>query len=335
MLALATRLFRTVVVCLTFRPALAYMVLSANRSGFLRDALLLLACTSCGVPVVGHLRGGNFGHFHARAPRWLRVVIATVVPRFHRIILLAERFRPHVEGLIAPSRVAVLYNGVEATAFDACATRTDRADGLVTVLYLGHLSVAKGFGDALELIPRVLAHVPHVRFEFAGEWLLRERNVLVDEQGRPLPDGGDLEARFAKLAARYPDNIRLLGVIEGTDKLEALRRADIFLFPSYSEGFPMAVLEAMAAGLPLVATPVGALGEVLTDGIHGYLVEPGDVEGFARALTALAGAPQVRERMGNTNRDQVRNRFSVDAVVSALARQLRAWAEETAFGARA
>jgi glycosyltransferase involved in cell wall biosynthesis len=230
-----------------------------------------------------------------------------------------------------PAQVDVLYNGVDPRDFDPRLRRTfQHPPPALTVLYVGHLSTAKGFGDALDAIPRVLAERPDMRFEFAGDWLIHERNIFYDDNGRPVPERGALKEQWQHLVARFPDNLRLLGTVSGSDKLEAFRRADIFLFPSYSEGFPMAVLEAMASGLPLVATPVGALAEVLHEGVHGHLVSPGDAAGLADMLLALARDDEGRLRMGERNRNEVVDRFSLEACVDGLVRCFDRWAPDGA-----
>ncbi|MCZ2096654.1 MAG: glycosyltransferase family 4 protein, partial [Anaerolineae bacterium] len=83
-----------------------------------------------------------------------------------------------------------------------------------------------------------------------------------------------------------------------------------FILPSYRENFPSSVLEAMAAGLPVVVTPVGALTELLQDGVNGYFVAPGDDRALARRIVELARDPVLREAMGRANRARVRGAFT-------------------------
>ena len=101
-------------------------------------------------------------------------------------------------------------------------------------------------------------------------------------------------------------------------KDEALQTSDCLVLPSYAEGLPMVVLEAMAYGLPVIATRVGAIPEVLTDGQEGFLIEPADVKALADRMLRVAGDPELRRRMGLDARRVAEARFSLDAMVDRI-----------------
>ena len=143
----------------------------------------------------------------------------------------------------------------------------------------------------------------------AGEWLEEERNVLFDEQGGPIRRSA-LRHEWDVLKERFGDRVSYAGVLQQDDKVRALRDADILVLPSYSEGFPMAVLEAMAAGLALVVTRVGALPEILEPGTHAIFVGTGDPSALAAALLELAADGPRRREMGARNRRLVESRFT-------------------------
>jgi len=111
----------------------------------------------------------------------------------------------------------------------------------------------------------------------------------------------------------------LLGVVGGRAKADALAAADVFVLPSYAEGMPMAILEAMAAGMAIIATPVGSIGEAVTDGQEGFLVAPGDVEALAGRIAALDGDFELRRRMGQAARQTAERRFAIDLVARQVA----------------
>jgi glycosyltransferase involved in cell wall biosynthesis len=93
--------------------------------------------------------------------------------------------------------------------------------------------------------------------------------------------------------------VRMMPPVSGDDKTACFERADVFVFPSHDEGMPMAVLEAMAAGLPVVATAVGGIPELLEDGENGMLVAPRAPKDLSRALERLCRDPRLRLRMGS------------------------------------
>jgi glycosyltransferase involved in cell wall biosynthesis len=300
------------------RPRLMFLFLSQNKSGFARDALLILTAAAFGTRVVAQVQGSNFGNFYQHAHPALQRLIRLTVSRLARVILLAERHRPQFAGLLPADRIRVMPNPVAAEAFEVVQPDHDGHEGC-TVFFMGHLSQAKGFVDLVAAAPTVLDAVPGARFVFAGDWLQAENNILFDESGRPLNTDPALpHQRWKALQRRYGERVQLAGVVRGPDKTSAFRSADVFAFPSYSEGFPMVVLEAMAAGLPLVVTPVGALPEVLAPGANACFVQPGDVDGLAQVLLRLAQDPAARCAMGQANRALAEQRFSVDAVVAQL-----------------
>ena len=94
--------------------------------------------------------------------------------------------------------------------------------------------------------------------------------------------------------------------------------ADIFILPSYFENFPIAVLEAMAAGLPLIVTPVGALPEVLNEGEHCLFIKAGDIDGLADRLKQLVAAPEQRAAMGAANAALFRQEFDRPAILAKI-----------------
>ena len=123
---------------------------------------------------------------------------------------------------------------------------------------------------------------------------------------------------------RLADQLGLGGRVEFTGWLEAeraratLAAATIFVLPSFVEGMPMALLEAMALGLPVIATPVGGVPEIVTHQVDGLLVPPGDVDALAAAIARLMSEPALRERLGRAARETAAQRFSLDSAVERL-----------------
>ena len=128
-----------------------------------------------------------------------------------------------------------------------------------------------------------------------------------------LVGDGPERNRLEGLARRgaLAQKVRFLGRLSDSDLALAYQAADLFVLPSYSEGFTTAILEAMAAAVPVVATRVSAIPEIVADGMTGALVAPGDDEAVAAALIELLGNPERRRVLGEAGRERVRNDFSV------------------------
>jgi glycosyltransferase involved in cell wall biosynthesis len=116
-----------------------------------------------------------------------------------------------------------------------------------------------------------------------------------------------------------PANLRLEGPRAREQVLAALDSADVLLFPSHGEGFPYAVLEAMASRLPVVASRVGAIPDMIDEGRGGFLLAPGDVPGLCAALGSLSRDAELRARMGAHNRARVEADYTHAQVMRRLA----------------
>ena len=105
----------------------------------------------------------------------------------------------------------------------------------------------------------------------------------------------------------------------GPERLRAeLAGASVFALPSYAEGMPMALLEAMSWGLPVIATPVGGVPQVIEHEVNGLFVDPDDIDGIAAAIARLMSDPALRERLGAAARKTIEARFSLDATLDRL-----------------
>jgi glycosyltransferase involved in cell wall biosynthesis len=122
--------------------------------------------------------------------------------------------------------------------------------------------------------------------------------------------------RLGELALK--ESCQLVGDVRGETKTRLLDEASLFVLPSYQEGLPIAVLEAMAAGLPVITTPVGGLPEVIKDGYNGFLVPPGAVAVLAEKLALLAANPDLRETMGRRNLEIAQKELDVKPYVNRL-----------------
>lgn len=194
-------------------------------------------------------------------------------------------------------RVEVIYNGIDETTF--VKGDPDQADlrgqlgigpGDLLVLMVARLDYLKDHGTALRTIQRLAAQAPRVRLLLAGEG----------------PERGGIEAQIEEL--KLGNQVRLLGLRNDIPQL--VRAADLFLLTSISEGIPLTVIEAMATSLPVVATKVGGLPEVVEDGITGFLAPSGDDAQLAKQILRLSDSPDLRQEMGRRGRQRAEAMFS-------------------------
>jgi glycosyltransferase involved in cell wall biosynthesis len=291
----AIRILRSLLRELVFhRPHLVHINTSYFWA-FLRDGLSLWIAKGFGIPVVMHFRGGDFPEFvECSRPSVRRAIFATLA-RADRLIALTGATRTYLERVAAPQAVRYLPNFIDLADFDAMPDRTQRT-GPVEVLFVGWIVEGKGICELLEAARRV----PDARFTLIGP-------VQQDFLERIQP----------QLDALVP-RVQLLPVRPRLELIELYAKSDLFVLPTWREGFPNVVLEAMAAGLPIVATRVGAIPDAVEDGVEGVLIAPRDADALAAAITGLVCDAELRRRMGARARSRVEADFSREAVLERL-----------------
>jgi len=319
LVAFARVYFRLVGALWRHRPSVLCFLLSSNRVGFLRDSVVVLTARMFRCRVVAHYRGANFDNFYRLGSRMLRGYVRFTMRRLDAIIVQAAALRKMFEGLFPRERIAVLPNGLDFADWPA----PTRANGArVRLLFVGHVTFAKGFYDLILAYEQLRKRHPQLELWFAGETMDHERQKfrvaeLLDppQQQYFFDHVHEISERIKMfLDSQQAHNAKYLGRVAGEEKRAAFEAADIFVLPSYTEGFSMAVLEAMAYGLPVVATRVGALQEVLRDGDHGFLVPPRDPDALATSLRRLIEDPDLRHRIGASNARQARSEYDIRLV---------------------
>jgi glycosyltransferase involved in cell wall biosynthesis len=235
---------------------------------------------------------GLAGGLQGRLARW-------AINHAVRVVVLSPAWAEALAALsgqpAASQRIAVLPNPVDCDLIRPPADSTQRQTDVV--LFLGDFSRRKGVRDLLAAAPAVLQRRPAARFVVAG--------------GSPPADVA-AQAQPLGAAVHFP------GFVRGADKVRWLQQATLLALPSYAEGLPVAVLEAMAAGLPVVTTPVGGVPDIFSDGVKGLLTPPGDVPALADALSRLLADADARQSMGQHNRQQALEQFAVPQYVQRL-----------------
>ena len=244
---------------------------------------------------MGILRGGK----HTLAYRALRRLP-------HAVFAVSEQVRQHaitVDG-ISPDRVHTIYNGLDLTP--GTPVLPLRTEGAV-VTTVGNIRRIKGHDLFIRAAAEVVAKYPHINFTIAGEVLepayFEELQAMVRDLG--------LSERF-----------HFLGLVK--DLRAHLQTAQLFVLPSRSEGFSNALIEAMAAGLPCIATDVGGNAEAIQDGISGTIVAPEAPGSLASAMLEMFASPMAASQMGLAAQRAVEAKFTADAMAHKVARMYTA-----------
>ena len=259
-----------------------------------------LAARAAGVPVALVSKRS----LDTYATRWERAVCRIGNRLADRVMVNAEAVGRNViaaEGC-RPDRVTVLPNGIDVARVDAAVGRRSvpplTAGRPLVIGTIGRLSEKKGQRDLLEAAARVFEHEAAARLCLVGDGPLR----------------GALEARATELGIR--DRVDFTGAIP--DGVRKLADFDVFVLPSHMEGMSNGLLEAHAAGLPVVATDVGGNAEVTRDGETGLVVPPRDPLALADAILRLAKDPGRARAMAAAGRERIQAEFTVQRMVSRL-----------------
>lgn len=241
--------------------------------------------------------------------KWYRRLIDRVLSwKTHRILAVSDDLRRRIveEEEIAPRRVAVLYNAIDCASVQAAEPKAieeplqlpgcpGRRIGIV-----GRLEYRKDHLTLIRAAARVAQEMPEAAFLLVGDG----------------PERGRLEEEIARL--QIDQNVFLLG--ERADVPRLLHAFDIYVLCSITEGLSLSILEAMAAGLPIVATRVGGNPELLDEGRAGLLVPSGDPEALAQAILRLLREPEHARKLAQAAKERAENLFDIHPIARQLER---------------
>lgn len=261
-----------------------------------RAAALCAGARFAGAAVLCHAHTGlvNAGPGEAFEPTPLqRFLLGRLGSSLHAMLTVSDAGARGLSQYLGGVTIETVDNAVEVQRFE----RATVHGSVPTILFVGTLARRKGLLD-------LLAALKALRERGVAGWRLE-----VVGAGN---EAGISEAEAVRTAYREAGlEDALLGARWGAELQDRLRRASIYCLPSHLEGQPIGILEAMASGLPVVATRIGGIPDQVRDGKEGLLVERGDMAGLARALETLIGSPELRVRMGQAARRRAEERFDL------------------------
>ncbi|WP_299843951.1 glycosyltransferase [uncultured Jannaschia sp.] len=203
-------------------------------------------------------------------------------------------------------KLRIVHCGVVPELYDMPVPAEPKAG--LHLVFVGRLAPVKGLRILLDALARAREARPDMRLTIIGDG----------------PDRTELE----RLAAPMGAAVSFAGALSQADVAARLAAADALVLPSFAEGVPVVLMEAMASGKPVIATRVAGVSELVEDGVSGYLVPPGDVETLTARLLDLADNPDLRVKMGQAGREKVVRDFDIQHEAAWLARLFRGEAGE-------
>lgn len=257
----------------------------SDGGSLIRKAILVVLSWPFGKPIIMHAHGAEFHITYQKLPHVLKKVFSWIFRRCQGFIVLSENWENYyIQNLgLNKKQVFVLPNPTELP------TQIPHRENSTPVIlvFCGRVGERKG---AFDLI---------TAFAQLSEQQKKSAQLI-------LAGDGEIE-KAQQLAAQFniAEQVTFLGWINSQERDKILSQADVFILPSYNEGLPMAILEAMGWGLPIIATPVGGIPELVINNQNGLIVTPGNIQELSEAIALLIKDEQLRLSLGTVARKNV------------------------------
>jgi glycosyltransferase involved in cell wall biosynthesis len=271
---------------------------AAMRGSFWRKTLFVRTARWFGVPSIIHLHGSEMQTFYQSLSAARQKAVRLALEKADAVVVLSDSWQSFVREIAPQAKITVVNNYVALPSLRATPAAHISGSSF-SVLFLGMLGRRKGIYDLLASWPAITAEIPGARLLIGGN--------------------GEIDAaRLRAAELGITGSVDFLGWVDGDRKVALLKNSDVFVLPSYNEGLPMSVLEAMSWGKPVITTKVGGIPELITSGKDGILVDAGNREQLSDALLAFGHDAAFRELIGSAARERIEANFSDVAVLPSL-----------------
>lgn len=258
----------------------------ASDSSYYRKSIFIRTAKLFGKKIVLHQHGGDFESFYYKEQSDRgRKKIDKVLSMADAFLVLAPEWKKFFSHMVDEEKITVLPNAIRIPE------PMQKEYGQHQLLFLGRLCKEKGIGELLSVMPEIKEEYPDVQLYLGGIW-----------------EDEDLKAE----AEKYADFITWLGWIPGEEKKKYLSKCDIFVFPSYFEGQPVALLEAMVYNCAILASKTGGIPQMIIEGETGAFITPKDADSLKKGLKKLLADAKLCKRLGTGAREKAQKEFSIE-----------------------
>jgi glycosyltransferase involved in cell wall biosynthesis len=281
------------------RATLVHITTSSHWS-FWENSIYLLCSKLMRRKVILHYLS-DFQKFYGSATTFEKRMIQQVFKVADGVIVLSDAVRQEVSRFLSErALVVVVPSSIEVLTYQKSGGEKRISEKPIVLFMGGNYGARKGVYDLISAIPLVKAEYSDVEFWLCG--------------------GGDVKTAFENIEERFRDTVKYFGLVDDATKLQLLRMANIYVLPSYSEGMPYGVIEAMACGLPVICTNVGSIPEVVTDGENGLLITPGDINALAKSILQLVKDRNLVNKITKANQEKALRFFSLTEALYSIRR---------------
>ncbi|MGD0451259.1 MAG: glycosyltransferase family 4 protein [Candidatus Bathyarchaeia archaeon] len=284
------------------RPDIVH-INTASYWPFWENALYVIVSKILLKRTILHIHGGEFDKFYQGSNLFSKTLIRRVMNLPERIIVLSPTWGRFFSNVLPSKKISILGNFADVSLYSNFDVDSKFSSDKVDVLFIGGTEAKrKGLYDFVEAASLVAKQCPNVFFTLVSCSGIKGLDALCEQKG-------------------IKNCTKLLGFISEKEKIKTILDSSIFVLPSYGENFPVALLEAMAAGLSIVASAVGAIPDVVKERINGFLIKPGDYETLAQRIVVLAKDSNLRKQIAKNNMITVNQNYSKTVITQKLCKE--------------
>ncbi|MFS0883371.1 glycosyltransferase family 4 protein [Metabacillus niabensis] len=289
---------KVILTLLFYQPHIIH-VHSSSRASFIRKSIIVRVAILFKKKVIFHVHSGEFIDYYKQLNDKMKLYLLKTLLMVDRVIVLTPKWQKKFEEEFGLKNVEVVPNPIDTKKYKAKAVNLHTNE--YKILFMGKMIKLKGIYDILYAIPSISSKIPNISFVFCGD---------IDEKEKE----------------RFQDTINKLGIkkfvlykgwLAGNEKLKELNSASILLLPSYKEAFGKVLLEGMCSGIPIVASNVGGIPDVIKDGRNGFLIEPGNIQELVNAILALTQDKNLYKDIYQNNLIDVKE-YTVEIITKQL-----------------
>lgn len=253
---------------------------TSSKGSFLRKSMVMNVAKFFKKKTILHIHGSEFKVFYDKSPKIIKKYIKKTFDKTDCIIVLSKQWKEIISQYTDNTNIQIVYNPIKIQE------QNDLEKPIF--LFMGRLGKRKGVFDIFEAAKNVC------------------NEAILDLYG-----DGDIDKSFA------PENVNLHGWASGNEKEEIFKNAGVLLLPSYNEGLPISILEAMSHGMPIISTPVGGITEAVKNNDNGFIIDCGDTKALAEKINVLCDK-DLRKKMGQESFRIVKEKFDVEIIKQRL-----------------
>lgn len=273
---------------------------SSFGASFYRKIPFIAMAHVAGIPIINHIHGADFDEFYVNASERKKRLIKKIYEKCKILIALSTEWKERLSQIVDKDKIVIIenYSVLQKNAYEM----RKKKDLSANVLFLGELGKRKGCYDIPYVVKNVVKKIPTAMFYLCGKGTYED------------------EKNIKKLCVEQNINTHVVfpGWVRDEEKDYMLKNADVFFLPSYNEGMPMSILDAMGYGMPIVSTNVGGISKIVINGKNGYCCEPGDIEDFSEKLIEILTDENVCKKYGSKSYDIINDKYSLEIHIRLL-----------------